>query len=800
VEARPAPAAPQLAEEVVFIEEPDYDKMIGMIEAGEVHLYALGTSDPARERRIKASPVMAHNISYGLYTELTLNPVGPTFPKTGKLNPFHVAAIREAVNWLVDRNHIVEEIYGGLAAPRYLPLNTTFPDYARLADVARALEIRYRYNPERAKVAITAEMEKLGATLQDGKWHYQGEPVRLIFLIRVEDERRAAGDYVATGLEDLGFVVDRQYKTAAEASPLWIGSDPGDGRWHLYTGGWIATVISRDQAGNFSSFYTPRGRADPLWQAYTPAPELDQVADTLGRRDYPTWEERQRLMGKAIKLAMEDSVRIWLVDTISVWPRRKEIEVAADLAGGISGSGLWPYTLSFVGQERQDRRVTFGTPSILTEPWNPVAGSNWIYDLMIMRATFDSSTLPDPFTGLSWPQRVKRAEVYVKEGTPVTKTHDWLELSIASSIQVPADAWINWDAAEQRFITVGQQHPGGLTARTRTVVHYEDNLYSIQWHDGSRMSLGDLVLSFILSFDRAKPASPLFDEAEVPSLESFLRHFRGLKIVHEDPLVVEVFSDQIFPDAETIAGSRADYLFTSVPWHSLALGILAEQSRELAFSSSKADRLKVEWTSYIAGPSLPILERHHAQALRDGFIPYQKTIGQYISPSEAQERYRLLGEWRLSRGHFWVGQGPYYLHSVHPVEKIVTIRRFRGFTDPPDKWFRFTDPKIAEVDVSGPARVVAGETARFQAAVTFKGQPYPVGDVDFVRFLVMDARGELATVGDAQPVRDGLWQVALTPEQTAGLAVGSTRLEAIVVSRLVSIPSSDSFSFVTIRP
>ncbi|MFQ6028594.1 MAG: ABC transporter substrate-binding protein, partial [Dehalococcoidia bacterium] len=665
---------------------------------------------------------------------------------------------------------------------------------------ARALEVRYGHDPEQARSVITAEMEKLGATMQEGKWHYQGQPVALTFLIRTDDERKDVGDYISTLLETLGFTVDRQYKTAAEASPLWIGGDPAEGRWHLYTGGWISTAISRDQAGNFNFFYTPRGRPEQLWQAYTPVAELDESADLLGRRDYPKWEDRQRLMARAVELAMQDSIRIWLVDTIDVWPRRKEVRLAADLAGGISGSGLWPYTLGLDNQDQQDQRVTFGTPSILTEPWNPVAGSNWIYDLMIQRATTESATLPDPFTGLSWPQRVKHAEVYAEEGTPVTKTHDWLDLNFVPSIEVPADAWIDWDAAAERFITVGEQHPEGLTARTRTVIQYPNDLYSTEWHDGSKLSLGDMVVGYILSFDRAKPESPLFDESELPSMETFLRHYRGLRIVQEDPLVVEVYSDQIFPDAETIAASRAGYLFTSTPWSSLALGILAEQNRELAFSSSKADQLEVEWMSYIAGPSQPILERYNTQALQEGFIPYEKAAGQYISAAEAKERHRLLGEWHQERGHFWIGQGPYYLHSVHTTEKIVVIRRFERFPDHPDKWQRFTAPKIPEVEVSGPVRITAGEAAQFSVEVTFEGEPYSVEDVELTRFLLLDARGELITVADAQPARDGRWEVILTPEQTADLEIGSTSIEVVVVSRLVSIPSFDRFSFVTVGP
>jgi peptide/nickel transport system substrate-binding protein len=351
--------------------------------------------------------------------------VGPTF-KTGALNPFSVPAIREAMNWLVDRNYIAQEIYGGLAVPRYLPINTVFPDYARLAHVAKALEAYYAPNPEKAKAVITQEMQKLGAELRDNRWYYNNEPVKLIFIIRVEDKRREVGDYVATLLENLGVTVDRQYKTAAEASPIWIGSDPADGKWHLYTGGWVSTVISRDLAGNFDFYYTPRGRPDPLWQAYTPDPEFDKVADRLGRRDYKTIEERQELMEKALRLAMKDSVRIWLVDQIDTWARRAEVRLASDLARGNVRLYLWPFTLRVEG--RQAERLVWGAPSLMTEPWNPVAGTNWIFDTMVIRATADYATLPDPFNGLYWPQRVKSVDVYVQEGIPVTKTLDWVTL------------------------------------------------------------------------------------------------------------------------------------------------------------------------------------------------------------------------------------------------------------------------------------------------------------------------------------------------------------------------------------
>ena len=85
--------------------------------------------------------------------------------------------------------------------------------------------------------------------------------------------------------------------------------------------------------------------------------------------------------------------------------------------------------------------------------------------------------------------------------------------------------------------------------------------------------------------------------------------------------MVEIYSDQLFPDAETIAASRAADFYTNAPWHELALGVLAERNRELAFSASKADRLKVQWLSYISGPSLAVLDRQLAAALKEGIYP-----------------------------------------------------------------------------------------------------------------------------------------------------------------------------------
>jgi peptide/nickel transport system substrate-binding protein len=781
-----------LLDEIVFTQEVDMGKVIELIEGGAQQVVAQGVSNPGLFRRIRDSERVDHAISYGSSQEITVNPVGPIFAD-GRLNPFHVREVREALNWLVNRRHVAEEIYGGLAVPRYLPLSTAFPDYARLADVARRLELRYQHDPARAEAIFDREMRRLGAEKVNQVWMYEGRPVRLTVLIRSEDERRRVGDYIGNLMEGLGFQVERLYRTAEEAARIWILGDPAAGRWHLYTGAWGATVISRDQSDNISFYYTRRGRPEPLWQAYDPDPELDELADRLQRRDYTEFAERQAMMARALDLAMEDSVRVWLIDQINVWPHARNVALAVDLAAGVAGSNLWPYTLRY--RDRIGGRVVFGTPSLLTQPWNPVDGSNFVFDMMIQRAVADLPVLPDPFTGLWLPQRIESAAVTVREGVPVVKTHDWLTLEKAEEIQVPDDVWIDWDVAEQRFVTVGEKHPEGITARAVARIRYEEDYFDRRWHDGTRFSMADLIAGWILTFERAREESRLYDAAHVPAFEVFQRQYRGWRILSQQPLEIEVYGDQIYPDAEWIAATRAT---SASPWHSLAIGIRAELNGELAFSSHKADQLQVEWMSYIAGPSLRILERHLRTARAEGFVPFPQVLRDFMRPGEVEERYAALTEWFGQRRHFWINDGPYYLHSVHPVERSVVVRRSEFFTDRADKWLRFTRPEIPVLDLDGPVVVEAGSAVEFELEITFDGRAYEPDQIDMARFLVFDSRGEVAEEGNARHEADGRWVISLSAETVSRLGVGANSLEVAVSSLRVALPTFATHAFATI--
>lgn len=789
-------------DEVVFSEQGDEAAAVAQLQAGDIDVYADGIADPNLFQTVQGDPNLAYSTSYGLYFEMYFNPV-QTFAD-GRLNPFGSKVIREATNRLIDRNYIIQEIFGGLGNPKYTSLNGAFPDYARYIDTLREIENKYAYDLEGADAVISAEMEALGATKNaDGKWEFNGAPVTIIFIIRTEDQRTPIADYMSNQLESVGFTVDRQYKSRSEASPIWAGSDPNEGQWNVYTGGWVSTAISRDDGGNFGFFDTDFGGCCGVGSTLFTAEYLGQdyydAATALWNNDFTNLDEREELFKTALPLHMENSIHVWVVDTLSFFPRNANISVASDLAGGVSGSALWPYTLRIGDTEGGTVRVAQQDNFI--DPWNPVAGSNWISDQMPIRSTGDYASVPDPYTGLALPQRAESLTVVAKEGLPIASTFDWVSLSFAPEVAVPADAWGNWDATTQTFVPVGE----GVTSNVKVTWTYPADLFETNsWHDGSPLSVGDFVMGMIMTFDRGKPESALYDEGYAPTLDAFLASFKGVQIESTDPLVISTYTDAYALDAETFGFSwypanSVTYSQGPGAWHNITPSVLAETAGELAFSQEKAAAAELEWVNFIDGPTLEIQKKYLDQAAAEGYIPFAPTMSEYVTAEEAAARYANLDAWFADKGHFWIGTGPMILDQVFTVEGNIVLKRNENFPDLADKWAGFSEPKIAVVDVSGAGQVTAGQEAVFDVTVTFDGEAYPADELSTVKYLVFDSNNQLVATGEADYVADGQYTVTLPADLTGGFDAGANKIEVAVASKVVSIPSFGAFEFVTVK-
>jgi peptide/nickel transport system substrate-binding protein len=787
------------------------DSAISQLQAGAIDFFSFNLASDVFPAIKEAG--LSSTQSLGGYYGVSLNPA--VFTDASVLNPFSSRKIREALNWLIDRNYVNQEIYAGGSLPKLLPVTTQLVEYTNLIDTARALESKYAYDFEKAKEVIEAEMAGMGAELgADGKWQFNGEPITLIFLIRSDGDgtRKPMGDYISNQLESIGFTVDRQYKTSSEIFPIWLGTTASDGQWHMYTAGYISSGLGtlRDESGNIQQSYLNTSiQAGEPYISNVSDPEFQQLGDDLAQGNYSSKDERDAMMARALELSLEDSLFVWVIDQQVYAPYNNNVQVTYDLATGPESTNVGPYNLRFVGEEGGTMKI--GTNDLFTQPWNTVGGSNWVWDAAVMRATTMGTSningggglMADPYTGLPYPQRIESAELTYREGLPITQNLDWLTVNTAPQVDVPEDAWVDWDAMEQRFITASEKFPEGLTANVKSVVVYPADLFdTVNWHDGSPISVGDFVMNMIQGFDPGKPESPIYDESLALSIDAGLVSFKGYRITSTDPLTIESYTDTYYSDAELNVvplWPQSPFGLTGEnSWQILAISNLAEAAGELAYTQDKADNAEIENTSWVGGPSLEILTKYLDQAAGESHIPYEPTLGQYITKEEADLRYANLKSWYEGHGHFWLGTGPYYLDQVFTTEKSLVLKNNPEFVDLADRWAMFSEPRLATISLDGPGQVKAGDEAVFDATVSFKDQPYPQSDIRAVKYILYDTTGTVVAVGDAEAVGDGQYQVTLSSDVTTKLPTGSARLEVAVVPIPVATPSFTSLDFVAV--
>ena len=119
--------------------------VLTQIQAGDVDIYAEGLA-PAFAQEVRDSG-LKYSTSQGTYYGILFNPA--TY-NDGRFNPFSNRKIREAFNWLTDRDYFAQEIFNGGGKAKFFAITTEWPDYADLADTVRKLESYYAYEIGRA--------------------------------------------------------------------------------------------------------------------------------------------------------------------------------------------------------------------------------------------------------------------------------------------------------------------------------------------------------------------------------------------------------------------------------------------------------------------------------------------------------------------------------------------------------------------------------------------------------------------------------------------------------------------------
>src|SRR5215208_4966480 len=605
------------------------------------------------------------------------------------MNPFEFRDIRFAINFLINRNFISNEVLHGYGIPMSDPFGLFSPDYPVVMDTVESFG--FHYDPEYAFKQINKTLLEHGAKLKNDKWYFNDKPIKLKILIRSDDlQRKVLGELVSSELEQLGFTIIKDYSDLNKAVTLTQGSDPQKFLWHVYTEAFTgSTSFIKYNDAVLAQMYSPwyanmPGNQNPgFWQYQNST--LDKITQKLVFSNFSSEEERNNLLNEATKMGIEESVRIFLVKNIDPYAVSSSVTgLVNDYGAGITSK----YSLLNAKSER-DNSLKVGVKQIYQGAWNNVAGFSDAYSINIYSNIADSPTLRHPFTG----------EVISMRNQILNSTtngpHDRIPIHSHTII---------WNS------TLGEWVPVEKNSTSLSKVTYKI-LYS-NWHNGIPMDKSDLLYSYYFPFEWATDEGEndkTIDPEYTSKVNSSLPLIKGIKFITDD--LVESYVDQWHYDEKEIAESAS--LWTAVPWEITAATERLVTSGKFAYSQGEANAKNVDWLSLIVPQHAMMIKSELQKMNAEGFVP--AALKDIVSPADAKKRYDASIKWIDAHKHAIVSNGPFFLDNYNPSGRIITIKAYRDNTYPFDQghWSLFESPRLATIKkVVTPNFVTIGQSSK----------------------------------------------------------------------------------------
>uniref|UniRef100_A0A7C4FGF0 ABC transporter substrate-binding protein n=1 Tax=Ignisphaera aggregans TaxID=334771 RepID=A0A7C4FGF0_9CREN len=659
------------------------------------------------------------------------------------INPFAIKEVRYAINYVVDRDFVVKNIYRGYGAPMVTFLSSYDPTYMLISDLVATYGITY--NPAYAKLLIEKALTAAGATLVGGKWHYAGRPIQINFIIRIEDERRDIGDLIATELENLGFVINKQYLPFAQALSIVYDTDPKELQWHIYTEGWGKGALDKYDSATPAQMCAPWFGYMPGWQTegywWYRNDTIDELTQKLYFGKFTSFEDYKQSYRTVTAMCIQESVRIWIATRMDIHVVRADAQgITEDLSTGLR-SPFSIKALSIPGKPD----VTIGHLWVYTARtiWNVYGGFTDVYSVDIQRATYDPLIWRDPFNGEPIPIRVKYS---VTTAGP------------NGTLSVPSDAII-WDASQGKWVNVA---PG---TKAVSVVKYDMSMFiGSKWHHGMNITWGDILAAWALWFDLVYNDTKASFETPIASTNKpFFDTIKGLRVVPEDN-TLEVYFDYWHFDSNYIADYAALTPINPVELLVLQNTIVFDvQKYALSTTTGTAKKL----------PTLNLVLKDHAidlaslaqQLLAENTFPskyFTTPQGTYMSLDEWKARLQAFVSWVDQHGHAWISQGPYYLDSFDKDAQKAVIKAFRdpAYLFTADYWIKGSASSPV-LTVPATPTIVVGNATTFivnivPPTITVSGRTTVASGNIFVQYIVKDVQtNTVIDVGQAQLISSG---------------------------------------------
>jgi len=741
-------------DQATFIWREDENLALQEVKSGDLDMYffkiPLEAADDAKnDARLKVYDRTAG--SMGLF----INPAPAKDSNT--INPFESREARYALNYLIDREFMVNEVLKGYGSPLVDPFGIYSPEYLNVIDVVESFG--FRYNPALAESMISKSMIAAGATKDGGKWMFKDNPVIVKILIRQDDApRKSMGEVIASELEKVGFAVQKEYGDLNKANSVVYGSDPQDLQWHIYTEGFAGTavfvkynpIIPAQMYGPWLSRMP--GAQNPAFWNYQNA-TLDEITQRIALFNFTSEQERNQLVRDSVKMGIQESVRIFVTQKTDPFVASSKISgLVNDFGAGITSK----YSLLNARSTDGSPVLDIGVKQIHQGSWNSIAGLQDTYSKDIYYSVADLDTFRDPYTGEIIPFRT-----------------EWTDVSTngpLGTLDVPADAQ-TWDPASQKWKPVGE----GVMAKSKVTFK---PIYS-NWHDGIPMDVADMMYSDYFSWEWGTDLGTgdlTVDPEYTPQVSEGLKLAKGTRYVAPDK--IEVYMDIWHYDKNEIADSGA--FFPVEPWEITAASERLVTAGKLAYSRSEQAVKGVNWYDPIVPDQAQMIKEELQKMKSENFIP--PALKDVVTVDNAIRRYDASIKWIEDHNHAVISNGAFYLDSVNLAGGTITIKAFRDQSYPFEvgHWSKYETPQLADIKrVDVPQSIAIGQPATMAVDIEIAGQPSSDATVNY---FVSNKDGSIVVKGEAAPEGTGQFKIKLAGDETSKLSPGPNQLKIFASS------------------
>ena len=740
---------------VTFIQYLDEDTALEEVRNGNLDMYYFRISADRLENSKSREGLDVFDSTGGSYSIL-VNPA-----EGEKFNPFSIKEVRFALNYLVDRKLIVNELMAGYGAPMNSYYSPFDPEY--LSIIEQLESFNFRYNPSLAEEIISQNLIDKGAKKVNNIWQIDGKPIEIVFFIRSDDNvRKSIGEILSSELEKIGFVVKKDFGDLNKAFVVVYGSDPGDLKWSLYTEGWggRSAFVKYDSVG-LGQMYSPwfsnmPGFNDPTYWNYQ-NDYIDSLTQRIYTGNFTSFEERQKIIQEAVVEGINESVRIFLASKIDQYVVNQRIDgVVNDFGAGV------PSRFTPINSRGDKDTLVVGVKQIYQGAWNPVMGFNDVYSRHIWDIVSDPVTFKHPFNGETIPVR---GNWIVETAGPNGK------------LDLPDDAII-WDPVEGSWVNV--------SPNAQAISKVTFDLEFSNWHNGQKMDLNDVLHSLYFTIEwgtQTDEEDKTFDAEFTPRAAQSVQTLIGVKPIDEN--TIEVYVDYWHFDEGEIADWAA--LWNTTPWEIFSAIENAVVDGKVSVSRSGAASKNVNWVSLIVPKDSMILKSYLDEFKEKKYIP--PALKQLESNQDYfEKRYSASSEWIAQNNHAVISNGPFFLKSYSPESRTITVKAFDDQTYPfkAGHWSEFEKtefPRITNLEI--PSIIKKNEDLVINVETI---------NSDSILYFLNDSYGNLAS-SESLKINGIPTQIKISSDVTNELGAGANDLKIFALSNSVLRPDYYSTSF-----